>query len=246
MTPAAAAARLAGDAIDAHGGLERWRGLRAVTLELSSGGLAFRSRLQPRALRAVTATVASKAQHVTLQDFPRRGWASEYEGGTMCVRGPGGRRHRDEIDRSAFRRLRRQVRWSSAELGYFAACALWTYVSLPFVLVADDVQLRSLGPWDEGGEHLDRLEVRLPARIHTHSPVQVLHLDAERRIRRHDYTAQLFGQWATAAHWCSGHRWFDGLLVPTRRRVVPRRRDGRARSGPLLVWIDVHGARVVT
>ncbi|MGH9151730.1 MAG: hypothetical protein ACRD03_04925 [Acidimicrobiales bacterium] len=83
MTPAAAAARLAGDAIDAHGGLERWRRLRAVTLELSSGDVAFTSRLQPRALRAVTAIVASRGQHLTLAHFPRPGWVSEYQGGSL-------------------------------------------------------------------------------------------------------------------------------------------------------------------
>ena len=32
---------------------------------------------------------------------------------------------------------------------------------------------------------------------------------------------------------------FDGLTVPTRRRVYPRRRSNRRREHPLLVWIDV-------
>jgi len=48
-----------------------------------------------------------------------------------------------------------------------------------------------------------------------------------------------FGQWARAAHYCFDHSSFDGLVLPTRRLVYPRRDDNRPRSHPRLVWIEI-------
>jgi hypothetical protein len=44
---------------------------------------------------------------------------------------------------------------------------------------------------------------------------------------------------AKAAHYADGHREFDGLVFPTRRRVRPRGPGGRALSRPTLVAVDV-------
>lgn len=81
--------------------------------------------------------------------------------------------------------------------------------------------------------------MRFPDHLRTHSAEQVLFFDERRRLRRHDDTAEAFGDWARAAHLCTEHRDLGGLSVPTRRRVHPRGRGGRPRRRPLLVWIDV-------
>jgi hypothetical protein len=56
---------------------------------------------------------------------------------------------------------------------------------------------------------------------------------------RLDYTAEVFGQWAKAAHYCWDHKNFSGLIVPTRRRVFPRTSDAHPRTFPTLVWIEL-------
>jgi hypothetical protein len=84
------------------------------------------------------------------------------------------------------------------------------------------------------------LAVTFPEHVHTHSREQVFYVDAkDGLIRRHDYTAEPIGGWAKAAHYCLAHRSFDGLVLPTRRRVYPRKANNHRRVGPLLVWIDV-------
>jgi hypothetical protein len=70
-------------------------------------------------------------------------------------------------------------------------------------------------------------------------------VDGEGRLRRHDYTAEVIGSYARAAHYSEDHRWVDGLLVPHRRRVYPRRRDGRPLGFPTLIWIDIDAVTVV-
>jgi hypothetical protein len=80
-----------------------------------------------------------------------------------------------------------------------------------------------------------RLAVTFPPAIHTHSRRQVFYYDDELRLRRHDYTADIVGRWANAAHMCADHAVVDGLVIPTRRWVRPRGPGNRVMPGPTLV-----------
>lgn len=102
--------------VDAHGGLERWRGARAVTMRLSSGGLAFAAKGQRRALHDLRATIRTTGQAV---DLEAPGWSRSFESG---IPRPSG------------------IRWSVDSIAAFAAAALWTYVALPFALPDLDVE----------------------------------------------------------------------------------------------------------
>jgi hypothetical protein len=72
-----------------------------------------------------------------------------------------------------------------------------------------------------------------------HSAHQTFYVDSSGLIRRHDYTAEVVGGWARAAHHPSEHRQVDGLTFPTRRRVRPIGVRNRALPGPTLVWIEL-------
>lgn len=233
-------------AIAAHGGLEVWERAGEVSVQLSSGGLAFASKHQGHAVRDVEARIATRGQHVTLTPYPAPGLQGVLEaGGTVRIRTEDGEliEERDSA-RNAFGDLRHRLWWDRLDILYFATYAIWTYVSTPFVLAREDYRVRELDPWVENGESWRRLAVRFPEHVHTHSREQVFYFDKAGLIRRHDYTAEPIGGWAKAAHYCLDHRSFDGLVVPTRRRVYPRRRSNRRRRGPLLVWIEVPRAQM--
>jgi hypothetical protein len=149
-----------------------------------------------------------------------------------------------ENPRAAFRDLRHKLWWDRLDILYFGTYAMWTYISTPFVFAREGYELAELDPWEERGERWRRLAVRFPEDAHTHSREQVFHIDANGLIRRHDYTAEPLGSWANAAHYCLDHQSFDGLILPTRRRVYPRKHSGERRARPLLVWIDVPAATV--
>ncbi len=233
-------------AIAAHGGLELWERAGEVSVRVSSGGLAFASKHQGHAVRDVEARIATRGQHVTLTPYPAPGLQGVLEaGGTVRIRTDEGElvEERDSA-RGAFGDLRHKLWWDRLDILYFATYALWTYVSTPFVLAREDYRVRELDPWLENGESWRRLAVRFPEQVHTHSREQVFYVDESGLIRRHDYTAEPIGGWAKAAHYCLDHRTFDGLVVPTRRRVYPRGRSNRRRRGPLLVWIELPRAAV--
>jgi hypothetical protein len=113
-------------------------------------------------------------------------------------------------------------------------------MATPFILGETGFDVSACDQWVENGQVWRRLAVTFPPDIHTHSRRQVFYAGDDGLIRRHDYTAEEFGAWATSAHYWFDHHAFDGLIVPRKRRVLMRRSDGRSRSHPLLMWINVH------
>ena len=68
---------------------------------------------------------------------------------------------------------------------------------------------------------------------------QTFYFDADGLLRRHDYTALVFGNFAKAAHYSWNHREVNGIPIPTRRRVFPRKKDGSPLRRVTLVSIDI-------
>jgi len=234
-------------AIVAQGGLDLWESAGEVSVQMSSGGFAFASKSQGRALRDVQARISTRGQHVTFAPYPRPGQRGVLEqDGTVRIETDGGELVEARGNaRGAFRDLRHKLWWDRLDMLYFGGYAIWTYVSTPFVFAREDYRVVELEPWVEDDQRWRRLAVTFPEHVHTHSREQVFYFDAkDRLIRRHDYTAEPIGDWARVAHYCSDHRSFDGLVVPTRRRVYPRRSDNHRRAAPLLVWIDIARAAV--
>ncbi|HWX75672.1 MAG TPA: hypothetical protein VNZ05_10215 [Solirubrobacteraceae bacterium] len=241
------AGELVETAIGAHGGRALWDGAREVSVRVSSGGLAFASKLQGSAVRDVEARVSTGAQRVLFTPYPVRGQRGVLdEDGSVRIEAEDGRvLERREHPRAAFSDLRHKLWWDRLDILYFGAYAMWTYLSAPFVFAREEYRVRELEPWDEDGQRWRRLSVTYPASVQTHCPEQVFYLDEEGLIRRHDYTAEPIGGWAKAAHFSYELESFDGLVVPTRREVFPRRGDNRPRARPRLVWIEVsHGELV--
>ena len=85
-----------------------------------------------------------------------------------------------------------------------------------------------------GREDWERLTVRFPSSVQTHSPEQIFYIDERGLIRRHDYTAEPLANWAKAAHYCMDHETFDGLVV--------RRAAGSTRGGPTTCAGPIRGS----
>jgi hypothetical protein len=239
------AVELLEQAISAQGGRSVWESAEEIRVGLSAGGLAFGSKLQGRAVRNVQASVSTSGQHVVFAPYPRPGQRGILlADGTVRIETDAGEVLESRAHaREAFAGLRHKLWWDRLDMLYFGTQALWTYMSAPFVFAREGYAVRELEPWTEGAERWRRLAVTFPEHVHTHSREQVFHFDGDGLLRRHDYTAEPIGGWATAAHYCEEHRTFDGLVVATHRRVYPRRRDNRRRVGPLLVWIELAEAR---
>ncbi|MGW3853217.1 hypothetical protein ACWD74_40350, partial [Streptomyces fagopyri] len=98
-----------------------------------------------------------------------------------------------------------------------------------------------LSPVTEEGEEWRRLKVTFPDHIATHCAEQIFYFDSHGLLRRHDYTPEVINA-GPAAHYPSEYKEFNGIMVPTRRRVFRRGQDGRVSRDVELVTIDVERA----
>ena len=134
--------------------------------------------------------------------------------------------------------LRRNVHWDRLDVAYFAGYASWNYLTAPLLLTREGITVIEGEPWQESGQQWRRLEATFPAQIHTHCQKQTFYVDTDGLIRRHDFVAKAVGSWAKATLYCDQHRHVDGLIFPTRRRVLPRGPGGRVLSRPTLLDLD--------
>jgi hypothetical protein len=233
-------------AIEAHGGAARWDELSALDLRYRAGGLAFAMKLRGLRPSPFHARVSTSEPRATLHSFPRAGRRGILDGPAVRIEDDGGEEiAARERPAEAYRSPRRLIRWDDLDLLYFSAYAIWGYATAPFHLRRHADELAELAPWHEDGESWRRLRVRYQDEVPVHCREQVFHYDERGLLRRHDYTAEVFGSRANGAHYSYDHREFDGLVFPTRRRVHPRRRDGRPQRTVTIIAIEIESASAV-
>jgi hypothetical protein len=202
------------ECLAAYGGLDRWRSEEAVEVKMSARGHAFALRGNRRPATDTRVRVRTTGQHVEFFDWPRPGVTAVMTSEECRI----GDRSRSE---PRFGR-----RWDELDFLAVGGAAMWTYLSLPFVLA------------DWGAEELPgrRLRFAVPESIRSHCREQTIHLDDAGLIVRHRYKAEAFGRWARGDHRSTRFVTFDGLPVPTRRRVRlwP--------AGPVVVKVEVFDA----
>jgi hypothetical protein len=203
------------------------------------------SKFQRSGLRDLVARVSTEVQRVVFTPYPSRGHKGVFERGAVRIEADNGSLVRERLDpRAELGSHRHLLWWDHLDLLYFGGSSLWTYLTSPFIFASPRFQVQALDPWPERGEIWRPLEVTFPAELHTHSQKQVFYFGPDGLIRRQDYTAEEFGTWARSAHYCDNYRDFDGLVMPTRRRVFLRRPDDRARRHPVLIWIVVRSGSI--
>jgi hypothetical protein len=234
--------------VEAAGGESRWRVAARIRARVRSGGLLPRTRMPGNRLADYTVTVETDHQRAVLDPFPEEGLRGVFDDGEVRIESGGGEvRERREGPREMFfgrSGLRRNLRWDALDSTYFAGYAMWNYLVTPLLLLRADVAVSEGPEWSGEGERWRRLDARFPAELDTHSPEQCFFYDDGGRQVRHDYTAEVIARRARAAHYCSQHRTYDGLVFPTRRRVLPLRRDLRSRPFPVLVSVDLEAVEV--
>ena len=230
-----------GRLLDAHGGLAYWRSLSSIDLEMSAHGFLFTAKHVPPQ-RHVHLTISTRRPEVTLHDYPEPGQSAVLHGADRIeIRDSSGAVLQTRTDpRAAFGKPRRLLYWDAMDFAYFSGYAMWNYTNLPFLLADPSFTVETSA--EAGGA--TRLRVGFPPGLPTHSPTQEFLFDESGRLYRHDYTAEVVGAWAKAAHLCTDYRRFGELWLPTRRRVYPKGPFKRPLPIPTLVAIDIHDAQM--
>ncbi len=225
--------------LEAHGGLARWNRFSTMTAHLVQGGALWALKGKAGLLDEVDVTVGLRDEWAAHAPFGSLGRRSRFTPDRVAIEDAGGRTIEDLVDpRASFQGHTLETPWSDLQLAYFAGCAMWTYLNMPFLLAAPGVESSELAPWDEQGETWRRLRVRFPADIVTHSTQQTLYVDAQGLLKRHDYDVEIAGN-TPGAHYISDYAEVQGIMIPTRRRIYPRQPDLQPVTDLLVVSIDL-------
>jgi hypothetical protein len=135
-----------------------------------------------------------------------------------------------------------QTPWDQLHRAYFNGEALWNYLTTPFLLAWEGVQVEETEPWRQNGEAWRVLRARFSGSIETHSRIQDFFLDDRRMLRRHDYRVNIAGGFA-AAQLTSEHVTVAGITLPTRRRAYICGPDRQPILDMLMVSIDFSDVR---
>ncbi|HEY3716162.1 MAG TPA: hypothetical protein VGL39_16670 [Jatrophihabitantaceae bacterium] len=225
--------------IDAHGGLERWRQLDAVSVRVVQGGAIWALKGHAGVLDDVFVRASLYEERESHHSFGAPDRRSAFTPERVAVELTNGEVVEAlEQPRASFAGHTIETPWTTLQLAYFVGTAMWTYLTQPFTFARPGFETSELDPWPEGGEEWRRLRVVWPSDLATHSTEQTLYVGADGLLRRHDYEVEIMGS-STAAHYLSDYTKVAGIMVPTRHRIFPRQDDGQALSEPLLVSIDV-------
>ncbi|AGB75519.1 MULTISPECIES: hypothetical protein [Rhizobium] len=231
-------------AIEAHGGLQRWQQFEQVSADLVQGGILWPLKGHSQTLERTTVTVGLRkewASHAPFGDSKRR---SRFEPDRVTVEAEDGTAREELLEpRASFAGHTLQTPWTELQLAYFAGCAMWTYLNMPFLLAWPGVEAEELEPWPTDSGDWRRLAVRFPAGIATHSTVQTLYFDADGLLKRHDYDVEISGN-TPGAHIIEDYAEVSGIKFPTKRRIYARQPDGSFGTDPLVVSIDLSNIRL--
>ena len=161
--------------LEAHGGLQYWQSLAAVEVSMSTWGFLFQAK-RIRPLDHAVITVDTNDPRVVMKDFPSPGCTTALLGTRRVeTRDASGAvlRYRDN-PRQAFGAGRRSLYWDELDFAYFCGYAMWTYLTLPFLLLRTGV---SIDRCEQDVDGSTTLAVGFPDYLPTHSPTQTLYFN---------------------------------------------------------------------
>ncbi len=232
--------------IAAHGGAERWQGLQAIMAVVSMGGVEFTSRFQTQPLDQLEVTASTTSPDVTITGYPRAGVTARFQPSRVWLQDADGTVLEERpAPATVFHSPRHWFWWDALDVTYYCGLTLWQNLCLPFLLLRHGCHVEELGRVTVSGERLYRLSIRLPADVPTLSTEQTLYTDATGLLRRVDSVPRLYGSVLRVGQQLEDNEECDGLVLSTRRRMLPAMPGGHLVRGLPLGWITLDDVRAI-
>ncbi len=225
-------------AIEAHGGLERWRQFNEVKANVSITGALWHLKGQPDVLKNVQVVAQLHRQHLVthLIGKDRR---TIFTAGEVSIESESGVIEETRVDpATSFRGQSLDTPWDMLHVAYFASYALWSYITIPFLYTYPGFVTEEIAPWEEDSEQWRALKITFPDSTAGHSRNQISYFGPDGLLRRHEYTVDVLGN-APGLNYASDYQAISGLMVPHKRRVFAYDGEKRKVADPLLVAIDL-------
>ncbi|MFD6751748.1 hypothetical protein [Streptomyces anthocyanicus] len=229
-----------------HGGAHLWKGAQRLTASVHVHGGFWPYKGQPNLLGVESVSADLTAQRITMSPFGE-GQTLHFDAAEDLVTitdAAGATVDHLAKPRVSMAGYQGDTPWSATQMGYFISYATWTYLTEPLLFTLPDVETEEVEPWEEDGETWRRLQVTFPETIASHSRQQTYYFDSATGLqRRMNYDVEVNG-WAKVGHYTSEHKNFDGLIAPTRRRVLLRNEENIADHSFCAILLDVDDVRL--
>ena len=226
-------------AIDGHGGARRWEQIERFRAAASITGAIWTLKGQAGLLDGVVLAGEARDQRLIISPFPRPGQYTTWEPYRQTIETTDGVLLAERRDpAAAFTGTTRSAPWDEFQAAYFAGEANWNYFVAPFIFARADFTAEETEPWHEDGQVWRTLLVSYPDNIVAHHRQQTYYFDDAGLLRRLDYSVDVLGG-GPAVHYPSAYREFDGIMVPTHRRVYVRNPDGTPVRDSVSIAIDI-------
>ena len=229
-------------AVRAHGGAGRWERFSRFRITASVTGAIWAMKGKAGLLDNVVFTGQTRDQQITISPFPGPGRYTTWTPARLTIEQDDGVVLAQQPDPAGqFAGHTRQTPWNDFHAACFAAEATWNYAVTPFVFLGPGFVIEEGEPWREDGEVWRSLLVTYPGHLAAHCRQQRYFFDDSGLLRRIDHAVDVLGS-GRAVHYPSQYRPFDGIQVPTRRRVYVRNPDGSPARESVSIAIDVSDA----
>lgn len=229
---------LLNDILEAHGGYERWKQVKAIHAQLKMGGNILLFKCKNPKPKSLQVTIEPHRIFARLHPFPKPGHTGIYKGEHVYIEDEHGqiiserKKAKSHAHNSRF--------WDDLDVLYFFGYALWNYILTPYLFTQPGFELEELPIWKENGLEWRCIKVRFPEDIPTHCREQRFYFGPDHLLGRLDYTAECFSKKASGVHYCRDYKYFQGFPVPTHRFVLPTKASGLPRAFPKAMegWIE--------
>jgi len=209
---------------NAHGGIERWRMVESIQMQMDIFGPILLTKFKSPWLPNINANIFTDKPYVSIHDFPEEGHTGIFDGFDVYIFNANDKIYCERNYRNCNElKTKPRLHWDHLDLIYFLGYALWNYNCSPYIFQDKGFDCHQGEDFlDNDGNVLSTLKVRYPRSIPTHCNQQVFYFDQKGLLKRQDYTADIISPLAVGSHICEDHKTFDGLVFPTHRSVFPR------------------------
>jgi hypothetical protein len=226
------------DAIEACGGMERWKQLERFTLHLSVDGELLSRAGQAGLFKEMAAEGSTREPSVRFTGFVDPGTFGLFQPDRVAIESLEGGVLRFWTDPCQVFRETQDMPWDELHLIFLCGFSVWNYVTTPFLLAHPDVGIEELTPWYEHDELWRRLRVTFPPAFVTRSSEQIFYFNSDGLQRRTDH--DLLGR--KVAHYSWAHQSFGGIVLPTLRRSLALEPNGTTTTKPALLEVEIFDA----
>src|SRR6201998_1060312 len=203
------------NALEAHGGLGRWRCFADVQASIVTGGQLFGVKGTAQDPTPRHMTVATQREWASVVPYGADDQRTDFTANRIAIEKLDGTVVKERLHPSEHAEGKAvDAPWDALDRAYFNGYALWTYLTTPFHFAMPGFAVEEIEPGREDDERWGGLRLTYPSNIASHSREQDFYFGPDFLLRRHDYVVEI-SRGFSAAQYVYEFAQVEGLSFPT-------------------------------